>query len=136
MAKIHFRLVTPERRMYDGDVDMVIVRTTEGDAAFMAGHIPYTTTLGYGMLHIINDGARREATLIAGFAEVADDVVTVLSDSAEWPEEIDINRARRAKERAERAIHDATSGIEHRLAELALRRANVRIEAGSLTEQH
>jgi len=136
MAKIRLRLVTPERKMYDDDVDMVIMRTTEGDAAFMANHIPYTALLGYGMLRILNGGAYREASLISGFAEVADNVVTVLSDSAEWPEEIDLNRARRAKERAERAIHDATTDIDQKLAELALRRANVRIEVVSHIGTH
>lgn len=132
-GKLHLRIVTPTRSMFEGDVDMVIARSHEGEIAFMAGHIPLTTTLDYGIMKIITGDEVKEASVLGGFVEMADDRVTVLSDIAEWPEEIDEARAKEAKERAERRLKHSTEHVDLRRAELAFRRATVRLEVSSYT---
>lgn len=127
--KIRLRIVTPSRQLYDNETDMVIMRSTEGDIGILAGHEPLTTTLGYGILSIINGEETLKATVFGGFANVEPDCITILSDTAEWPDEIDEKRAEAAKERAERRLKDSTNETDIARAELALRRALVRLEA-------
>ena len=130
--KTRLRIVTPERNLYDEDVDMVIMRATSGDIGFMYGHAPLTTTISYGMMRIIVDGGKElHATVFGGFAEVMPDHITILSDAAEWPDEIDPNRAREAKERAEERIRNHESNVDAKRAELALRRALVRLDVSN-----
>jgi F-type H+-transporting ATPase subunit epsilon len=117
--------------LFDDDVEMVIMRSGEGDLAFMAGHIPLTTTLGYGIMRIFNGDVTKEASVFGGFVEANGKSVTVLSDMLEWPDEIDVKRAERAREKAERAMQEAKDQVEFRRAELAFRRATVRIEVST-----
>ena len=77
------------------------LRTSIGDIGILHGHQPLTTTLDYGFLRIINGEDEIKATIFGGFASVDERGITVLSDAAEWPEEIDEERAIAAKERAE-----------------------------------
>ncbi len=136
MAKIRLRVVSPTRNMFDKEVDMIIMRATEGDLGVMAGHIPLTTTLSIGVLKIYDDDAEEnkkqlQMAVLGGFAEIKPDCVTVLSDAAEWPNEIDVSRAQAAKERAERRITENSGELDVQRASLALRRALVRIEVSS-----
>ena len=136
--KIRLRIVTPERNLYDEEVEMVIMRATSGDIAFLYGHAPITTTLSYGVMRIIVGGGKElRATVFGGFAEVMPSHITILSDTAEWPEEIDPNRAQEAKERAEERIRTHSDDIDVKRAELALRRALLRIDAaGTSAKRH
>lgn len=127
--KIRLRIVTPVRELYDEDAEMVIMRSSVGDIGILHGHQPLTTTLDYGILRIINGDEEIRATIFGGFASVDERGLTVLSDAAEWPEEIDMDRAIAAKERAESRIQSNDAGIDIVRAELALRRALIRIEA-------
>ena len=129
-------LVSPERILWSGEADMVVSRTSEGDIAFLTGHAPFLGTLGIGAVTIEETGGRQTKIAVhGGFVEVSQNKVTILSDVAELPEDIDVDRARQAKERAEVALrqqHDAAS-------EAALRRAMLRLElagAGSATAGH
>ncbi len=131
MAKLHLRVVTPLRDMYDGKVDYLIVKTHEGQMAFLPNHIPLTTTLDIGAMKISINGEEREAALLGGFVEVLNNNVTVVSDVAEWPEEIDVLRAKEARERAITRIRQTSDKMELRRAELAFRRAAVRLEVSS-----
>jgi len=127
--KIRLRIVTPVRELYNKDTEMVIMRSSSGDVGILYGHQPLTTTLGYGFLRIIDEGEEIRATVFGGFASVDDRGITILSDAAEWPDEIDEQRASAAKERAESRIRSNDSGIDIARAELALRRALIRLEA-------
>lgn len=121
-------LVSPERILWSGEADMVIARTLGGgDIAFLPDHAPFVGALGTGILTIrpSSGGADEKVAVHGGFVEVSNSQVTVLSDVAELASQIDIERARVAKERAEAALrheHDAEG-------EAALRRAHVRLEA-------
>ncbi len=136
MARLRLRVVSPTRKLFDKEVDMIIMRASEGDLGVMAGHIPLTTTLSMGALRIFDESAEENAkermmAVLGGFAEIRPDCVTILSDSAEWPDEIDIKRAEAAKERAERRMNENSGELDVQRASLALRRALVRIEVSS-----
>jgi F-type H+-transporting ATPase subunit epsilon len=127
-------LVAPEKILYSGDADMVIARTTDGEIAFMSGHAPFIGSLGVGAVTIrASEGDDVLAAVHAGFVEVTDDRVTILSDVAELVDDIDASRAQQALERAEQERGQAGDDEEaEREAEAAVRRARLRIElAGS-----
>lgn len=126
--KIRLNIVTPSRMLYNDKVDMVIMRSTSGDLGILAGHQPLTTTLDYGVLRIINNGEEIKSTLFGGFADVQPECLTVLTDAAEWPDEIDKQRAEQAKKRAEERLNKGGKDINIEKAELALRRALIRLE--------
>jgi F-type H+-transporting ATPase subunit epsilon len=78
-------LVSPERILWEGEADMVIARTTDGEIAFLTGHAPFLGALGEGRVAIVptGGGARVEATIAGGFVEVSNSTVTILSDVAD-----------------------------------------------------
>lgn len=127
--KIRLRIVTPVKELYNKDTEMVIMRSSVGDIGVLHGHQPLTTTLDYGFLRIIDGDEELKVTVFGGFASVDSRGITVLSDAAEWPEEIDKDRAMRAKDRAEKRIKSGSDDIDVARAELALRRALLRLEA-------
>lgn len=122
------QIISPERIFYEGEVEMVELRTSEGDIGILKGHIPLTAIIAPGIMKIKTGTEEKEAALHDGFLEILKDKVTILAESCEWPEEIDINRANEAKIRAERRLKGAESGINGRRAELALRRSLTRLE--------
>lgn len=127
MADKTFRLkiIAPERIFYEDDVSFVEFRTTEGDIGVYPGHIALTSIVSPGIIKIHTpSGEIKEAALLEGFTEILADQVVILAEAVEWPEEIDINRAKEAQIRAERRIK-AEDGDMNR-AELALKRAIVR----------
>jgi len=123
------KIISPDRIFYDGEAEMVELRTTEGEMGVLKGHIPLTAILVPGILRIKGtaDGDR-EAAMHSGFVEVMQDHVTILAESCEWPEEIDLNRAKEAQIRAERRLKSGDAAINIARAELALRRSLIRIE--------
>ena len=125
-----FRLqvISPDRIFYDGNVEMVELRTSEGEMGVLKGHIPLTAILVPGVLKIKEDGQERKAALHDGFVEIFQDHMTILAESCEWPEEIDINRANEAKQRAERRLSSGDANVNIARAELALRKSLIRIE--------
>ena len=132
----HLRILSPERVFYEGDVSMLELTTTEGEIGIYAGHIPTTFVLAPGVMRIHEAADAkgvtqvREAALHSGFIEVLPEEVHVRAEAVEWPEEIDLNRARIAQQRAERRLKRYSSGMNVMRTELALRRALVRIEVG------
>ena len=123
-------LVSPERILFSGEADMVVCRTSDGEIAFLTGHAPLVGALGIGTVRIKQaDGEEVKAAVHGGFVEVRDNRVSILSDVAELPDQIDVERARRAREDAERQVQAGDNAG----AEAALRRAHVRLElAGQL----
>lgn len=124
----NLQIISPTRVFFDEAVDMVEMKTTEGEIGVLAGHIPLTTILEPGVLRIKTDGNVREAALHDGFVQIQKDKVTVLAESCEWPDEIDANRAEKAKERAERRLTSGLKEVDMVRAELALKKALIRID--------
>ena len=125
LFKLH--VITPERRFYDGEASMVELTTTEGDIGVYRNHIPLTAIVAPGVLKIHEEGEVKEAALISGFMEILPERITIMAEVAEWPDEIDGNRAEEARIRAERRLKEESGEIDTMRAELALRRALVRL---------
>lgn len=120
-------LVSPERTLFTGEATMVQARTLGGgDIAFLSGHAPFIGALAIDQVVIrLTDGTDEVAAVHGGFVSVNDDHVKILSDLAELKSQIDIDRARRAQERAEAVLRTADD-ID---AEAALHRAQARLKA-------
>lgn len=126
--KFNLKIVSPSRFVFDDEVEMVIMRSTEGDFAVLKGHENLTTILTNGVLKIVNNGQTTEMALLGGFVEVSSEGVTILSDACEKIDEIDAKRAEMARERALERLKSAQSDIDIQRAELALQRSLVRLE--------
>lgn len=121
-------IITPDRIFYEGKAFMTELNTREGEIGIYKNHIPLTAILEPGIVVITEDSGKREAALHGGFLEILPEKVTILAEGAEWPQEIDVNRAREAKIRAERRIQTQDPNINLARAEIALRKALVRME--------
>lgn len=132
--KVHLKIITPAREMYNAEADMVIMRSKSGDVGILKGHQPMITVLDYGVMRIKNSGEEDKVLAVfGGFAEVSDDGVLVMSDIAEWPEDIDEARALAAKKRAEDMLAsdgniEGVVDFDVLRAELALKRAIIRLD--------
>lgn len=124
-------IVTPDRIFWKGQAFMLELNTTEGQVGIYKRHIPMTMILAPGVMTVHLEGEKKEAALHAGFLEILPEKITVMAETAEWPEEIDINRAKEAQARAQRRIEAHDPGINMSRAELALKRALVRQELGN-----
>ncbi len=124
----NLEIVTPERSFYKGEVEMVVARTIQGDAAFMADHMWTVTPLSPGLLKIREKNEIKKAACSGGFIHVKEGKATIVSDAAEWPEEIDLDRAVEAKERAEKRLDSSDQDIDTDRAKAAILRALSRIK--------
>ena len=122
------QIITPDKKFFDEEVDMVIFRTTEGDIGILPNHEPLTTIVSIGIIRMKQGAEEKKASLIGGFAEVQPDGITILADTAEWPHEIDKRRAEEAQRRAEERLARRASDINIARAQSALKRALVRLE--------
>ncbi len=123
-------IITPERVFYRGEASMIEFTAEDGDIGILPGHIPLTTVIAPGILTIREPEGEKQAALMAGFAEILPEKVTILAETVEWPEEIDPERAEAAKKRAEERIHNHAADIDVARAEIALKRALVRLNVG------
>ena len=121
------KIITPERVFYEGEVSMVEFNTTEGEIGIYKKHVPTTVIVSPGILTITEAEETKEAALHAGFAEILQEEVVILAEIVEWPEEIDLDRAKAARDRAEERIHSTTPETDVMRAETALQRALARI---------
>ena len=130
MAEVFgIEIITPDRIFYKGEATMIEFNTAAGEIGVYRNHIPLTTVLAPGVVTIHKDGEDKViAAVHSGFAEILPDKVTLLAETAEWPDEIDVERAQAAKARAEERLAHKTEAIDVQRAELALRRALVRMD--------
>jgi F-type H+-transporting ATPase subunit epsilon len=122
------KIIAPERIFYENDAEFIEFNTIEGIIGVYPKHVPTTVVIAPGVLKIKENSGSEEkiAALHSGFAQILGDSVTILAESVEWPEEIDVHRAEEAKIRAERRIKDSDSDVGR--AELALKRSIVRLQ--------
>lgn len=129
LKRFQLEVISPERVFYTGEAEMVELTTTEGDIGIYAEHIPLTTIVAPGVMTITEPGGNlKEAAVLEGFMEITQEKVTILAQSCEWPDEIDLNRAQEAKARAERRLKSTDTNINMARADLALRKSLIRIE--------
>lgn len=128
-GKFKLKIISPDRVFFEDDIDMVELTTSEGEIGIYAQHIPLTAVVEPCAVHIHMNGEIKKAAVHSGFVEILKDQVTVLAEIAEWPEEIDINRANEARIRAERRLNSHDSNVDTLRAEMALKRSIARIKA-------
>ncbi len=129
--KYHLKIVTPDKVFFDGEVDSVIVRGSEGDLAIMAGHSQFLTNLQIAPSKVIDGDTERVFSLAGGYIYVEKDGTTIVAEACEWADEIDITRARKALERAEKRIKEKESQDNMQRAQIALQKAVNRINISS-----
>jgi F-type H+-transporting ATPase subunit epsilon len=127
--QLNLEIATPMRLVVAERVDEVVAPGIEGYFGVLPGHAPFLTTLGVGVVTYRSGRDEHQLAIAGGFAEVRNDKVIILADSAERPEEIDRARAERAKERAERRVSGrAQDEVDYARAQAALMRALVRLQ--------
>ena len=127
MSEFKLKIIHPKGVYFEGDVQIVNVRTTVGQMGILAHMLPFAGTLEISQMNFVQKGERKHYFVSGGFIYVKKDEVTIITDASESPEEIDLNRAQKAKQRAEQRIASKNSETDMVRAELALKRAITRI---------
>lgn len=126
--KLQLEVVTPDRLVISETVDIVMAMGALGEFGILANHVPFLTPLQAGELRYRKDNKLEYLAVASGFVEVSNNKVTVLAEAAEKAREIDIDRAKRAKERAEKRLAQAKAeAIDYARAETALKKALLRL---------
>jgi F-type H+-transporting ATPase subunit epsilon len=134
--KLHLEIVTPQKLLVDEEVEIVEAPGTAGEFGILPGHVPFLTTLEHGEIHYVANGKNQFLATSGGFAEVTDNKVTMLLNTAEFGEDIDVARAQRARERAESALRELTiDDAQYHVLQAALIRAIMRISTASRSGQ-
>lgn len=131
MATFHLQIVTPDRMVYDGQAERIILRTVNGDVCILAHHIDYVAALGIGEGRMTDgEGNTRAAACSGGMLSVAGGEARVMATTFEWADEIDLARAQRAQEEAQRRLETLKrEDRDFAVAEAKLKRAVARIRA-------
>lgn len=129
--KIQLDIVTPERAVLSEAVDELILPGSEGYLGVRPGHAPLLTTLKVGTITIRKGNEQRYLAVSWGFVEVLPERVSILAETAEMAEEIDLDRAVRARERAEKRLKSADPDVDFKRAQVALEKALIRIQVAS-----
>ncbi len=132
MKEFHLEILTPDGLAYDGMVESLLVHAVDGDIEFLAGHVDYITTLGIGRARIKVAGKDRFASVSGGFVTVTSGEVKLIATTFEFAENIDIERARSAKERAKNVLSSSKDNKVIEIARLKLQRAISRINVAEL----
>lgn len=123
------KIIEPDGMFYEGQASFLEFASVMGEMGVYANHIPLTTILAPGVVKIHNDGQVKKAAVMGGFIEIQKDRITVMAEDAQWPDEIDVERAKAAKKRAEERLQKKETGLDMARAEAALKRAMARISA-------
>ena len=125
---LHLEVITPERKVYEEDVDMVVAPASEGYVGILPHHAPLFTTLGPGEFKVKRGGVEEVLAVFGGFMDVRGDRVVVLTDAAEHAEEIDAGRSQEARDRAQQTLAAGpASAADEQRARAELQRALVRL---------
>ena len=131
MATFQLKIVTPDGICYDGEAQKLVVRTTGGDVCILSRHATYLAPLAIGAVRVYDaEGSMREAACSGGMVSFAKEVATVVAQTFEWADEIDVARAERALEKAKAKKESKTHAADIQLAELKITRALNRINIG------
>lgn len=129
---LNLEIITPEQTVVKETVDMVEAKGANGEFGILPGHTQFLTTLEIGEIRYMKEGVTTYLSASGGFAEVVEDKVVMLLDTAEFAGDIDIERARKALERAESALKASSfDHTEYLIYEMALHRAIARISVAS-----
>jgi len=129
-------IVTPDRSFFDDDVQMTIVRTTEGDIGILKDHEHVVAPVSVGAIRIKMDGEFKDAACTGGFLTVDDEKVIIITDAAEWAHEIDVDRAKESADRAARRLEEKQHELDVLRAKISMEKAMNRIRISSKTMDH
>jgi len=132
--KLKLEIVSPDKMVLSDEVDEVVATGSLGQFGVLPGHLAFLATLDVGELSYRKGGSTYYAFVNSGYAEVSSDKVTILAESAEKAEYIDLQRAEEAKKRAEDRLSRATTGsetIDEKRAEVSLKRSLIRLQVGA-----
>ncbi len=129
--KIHFKLITPEKVVYEDDVDAIYAQGEMGSFGILYNHIPFMSTLAVATAKVIKDNNEISFSVIGGTFQFKNNEALILTEAAELGSDIDTARAQLAKERAEAILSSAETQRDIKLANAALARAMVRLKAAS-----
>ena len=123
------KIIEPDGMFFEGEGEFLEFTSVEGQMGVYKNHIPLTTILEPCVVKIHANGETKKAAVLGGFIEIQKERITILAEDANWPEEIDVDRAKAAKQRAEERLSRRESSIDIVRAEAALKRAMARIGA-------
>lgn len=133
MSLFTLSILTPEHTFFTGEVQRLVVRTSEGDLGILARHEKYVAALPEGPLRIVmEDGTVRLAAISGGMLKVSPDHTAILANAVEWAEEIDVDWAKRSREDALRRKEAGSNLAQLQRAEAKLRRAVNRLKVSGM----
>jgi len=136
MSQFNIEIITPERSFFTDEIDAISITTLSGRIQILAHHIPYATGILPGVIKIRQNDKVKYATIAGGFLEFSSNKVTILADSAEWPEEVDIKRAEDALNRAKQRLSaKKDESLDKKRAQMALMRALARSKISEFKKQ-
>lgn len=135
MSQFSIEIITPERQFFSGEIDSISVTTLSGRIQILAHHIAYATGIVPCMIKIRQKDTILYAAVTGGFLEVTNNKATILADDAEWPEDVDVNRAQEALSRAKERLNAKgakSDNLDKKRAQMALMRSLARIKVSEL----
>ena len=130
MNEFELQIVTPDGLLFDGNAQKIILRTIEGDVGILPRHSDFVAPLAIGVARVFTSDRERNAACAGGMVSVTNGVVRVVASTFEWSEDIDVERALKAKEKAQTRIEESKrSDYDHRLAEIKLKKSLARLSA-------
>ncbi|NLW53004.1 MAG: ATP synthase F1 subunit epsilon [Tissierellia bacterium] len=131
MTELKLKIVTPDRVFFDGEIISLVARGIEGDFQILKNHSPFVTVLDIRKIKVKLKSEERIAAVAGGYIIVRNNQITIMSDACEWADEIDVKRAQRAKELAEKKLKASNSDKDTMNAEIALKKAINRLDLSS-----
>lgn len=130
LPKIKFKLVTPERTLFDGEADQATLPVVDGEVTILPNHIPYIASLKAGEVVLKTEGEEKSLAVSGGFIEFDKNNLTVLADTAEYAEEIDLQKAEEAKANAEKPKEERIymDEMEYAKVAAAIERESARVK--------
>jgi len=123
------KIIEPNGMFFEGEGEFLEFTSVEGQMGVYKNHIPLTTILEPCVIRIHANGEQKKAAVLGGFVEIQKERITILAEDANWPEEIDVERAKAAAQRAKERLSKRESGLDMARAEAALKRSMARINA-------
>ena len=129
--KIHLKIVTPEKIVYEDDIDFISAKGLKGSFGIYPNHVPFMSTLDTDIVKTLKDKQENVFSVIGGILQFKQNEVVILTEAAENSKDIDAARAQLAKERAEAQLNNAETALDAKIANASLARALARLKAAS-----
>ena len=125
---MHLKIITHDKIVFDNEVDEIYTKGVDGEFGILKGHTPIVSALDIGVTRVVKEGKYSHFTTMGGVFQFKENAATILTDSAELGSDIDVTRAKAAKERAEARIAEHDTSIDIKRAEASLSRAIARLK--------